>query len=175
MGYCGMLFSKWAKKWSVSNAAVMELTELLVSSDCKKKTSTIAISETASILRARLEYQNTGLGILWRNNVGAAKTEDGRHVRFGLANSSSRINSQFKSSDLIGITEVVISNHHIGRKIGIFTSIEVKKEGWKLRGGDRENAQARWISYVISRGGIAYFSEGGSIRTNDIEGGCTLR
>ena len=52
--------------------------------------------------RIRLEAAKQGI-LLWRNNVGAVKTSDGRMIRFGLANDSHKMNQHIKSSDLIGI------------------------------------------------------------------------
>ncbi len=95
------------------------------------------------------------LGIrLWRNNVGAYKTESG-FIRFGLANDSAAINSVIKSADLIGIRPVVITPLHLGKTIGQFVSREVKAEGWSFTGTDRELAQERWAALVRSLGGDA--------------------
>jgi len=98
--------------------------------------------------------------ILYRNNVGACQTADGRQIRYGLANDSAQINREFKSSDLIGITRRVITSDMVGQIIGIFTSIEVKREGWSYHGTEREQAQQRWIELIQSNGGIAQFATG---------------
>ena len=105
-----------------------------------------------------LMSNNDGVG--WRNNVGVAFRADGVPVRYGLANESRQMNSKLKSSDIIGITPIVITPEHIGKKLGVFTSIEVKAPGWKFKGSPRENAQLAWISLVISMGGMAGFSTG---------------
>lgn len=97
---------------------------------------------------------------LWRNISGAVTTDDGRHIRFGLGNESAEICSVMKSSDLIGITPLVIGPEHVGRTIGVFTATEVKKQGWKYTGTDREKAQYAFIMLVLSLGGIAKFSTG---------------
>jgi len=98
--------------------------------------------------------------ILWRNNNGACQTADGRQIRYGLANDSSQINREFKSSDLIGITRRVITPNMVGQVVGIFTSIEVKREGWRYTGTEREEAQQRWIDLVTACNGIGQFSTG---------------
>lgn len=82
---------------------------------------------------------------LWRNNSGVAR-EEHRHVRFGLGNDSEKINRVWKSGDLVGIGPN-----------GRFMMVEVKHEGWKFTGTDREVAQANAINEVNQRGGIAFF------------------
>lgn len=116
---------------------------------------TVEASVQAAI---RLEAARKGV-LLWRNNVGALKREDGDgYVRFGLANDSVALNKQFKSGDLIGIRPVVIHPQHVGLTIGQFVSVEVKRPGWKFSGNDREAAQQRWIDLVLGAGGFAYFA-----------------
>ena len=94
---------------------------------------------------------------LWRNNVGVAQDVTGRHIRFGLANTSAKLNKHIKSGDLVGITPRVISHTDVGKTLGIFTSIEVKKEGWVFTGTQREEAQARWARLISDLGGRAAF------------------
>lgn len=94
---------------------------------------------------------------LWRNNSGAVTTEDGRHIRFGLANTSAQLNKKIKSSDLVGIAPTLITPEHVGQTLGVFVSIEVKREGWQYKGTPREVAQLRWLELVAALGGIAYF------------------
>lgn len=84
---------------------------------------------------------------LGRNNVGVLRDATGRVVRFGLANDSQSVNKVLKSGDLIGPWSD-----------GIFTSIEVKREGWKYRGTPHEQAQLNWINLVRKRGGYACFA-----------------
>lgn len=92
--------------------------------------------------------------ILMRNNSGAMKDETGRLVRYGLGNVSP--NQKIKSSDLIGITTIVVSQDMVGKTIGVFTAIEVKAENWKASLNDkRESGQRNFIEWVKSRGGIA--------------------
>jgi len=95
---------------------------------------------------------------LYRNNSGAITTDDGRHIRFGLGNISTKVNRSLKSSDLIGVTPVVIKPEHLGRTLGIFTSLEIKHGGWKLQpSDDHAQAQLRWIELIRDLGGIAGF------------------
>lgn len=105
----------------------------------------------------RLLIQDTG-GTLWRNNSGAMQTDDGRFLRWGLGNDSAKINKIRKSSDLIGLTSMVIMPHHVGRTIGVFTAIEAKAGGWVYReSDDRTEAQYNFLNIVSQRGGIAAF------------------
>ena len=97
--------------------------------------------------------------LLLRNNSGACKDATGRVIRFGLGNVSRKHNEEIKSSDLIGITSIVVTQDMVGKTIGIFTAIEVKKEDWNPSANDkRERAQRRFIDWVIKLGGIAGFA-----------------
>lgn len=94
---------------------------------------------------------------LMRNNSGAFTDETGRLVRFGLGNISNT--QQIKSSDLIGITEVVITPDMVGKTVGVFTAVEVKDEKWKhtKKLDAREEKQNNFLQFVKSKGGIAGF------------------
>lgn len=99
------------------------------------------------------------LGItLFRNNTGVLKDVNGRPVRYGLANDSPAMNKIIKSSDLIGIKPIVITQDMIGQTIGQFVSIEVKEENWKKPSGEREFAQKAWIDLINENGGCAFFA-----------------
>lgn len=97
--------------------------------------------------------------ILMRNNSGAFTDGSGRHVRYGLDNTSKKRNEIIKSSDLIGITPIVITQAMVGLTIGVFTAVEVKKEDWNpnKKLDAHEQAQKNWIDWVRSRGGLADF------------------
>ena len=98
-------------------------------------------SGVSSIIR--LEASQLGYR-LWRNNVGALQTPAGQFIRFGLANDSPQLNKAIKSADLIGIKPILITHAHVGLTIGQFISREIKHEGWKYTGADREKAQVAW-------------------------------
>ena len=107
----------------------------------------------------RVDAANHGVQ-LWRNNSGATMDETGRMVRFGLGNDSAQLNKRFKSSDLIGVTSVLVTQEMVGTVVGVFTAVEVKHSEW-LAGkklDDRETAQLAFISHVINRGGFAGFA-----------------
>ena len=105
----------------------------------------------------RLEASTHGVH-LFRNNSGAAVDRTGRAIRFGLGNDSIQLNKQLKSSDLIGITPYIIRPQDVGRLIGVFTAIEVKRSGWTWHGTDTERAQAAFTNLVQTSGGISGFA-----------------
>ena len=93
-----------------------------------------------------------------RNNSGALKDSNGRLIYYGLGNISSKHSKILKSSDLIGIRSVLITPDMVGKTIGVFTALEVKREGWKRKANDpREIAQSAFLNLVKARGGIASF------------------
>lgn len=113
--------------------------------------------ETTVQKEVMLDMVNRG-GLAWRNNVGAAVDHSGNHVRYGLANISKKMNKKLKSSDVIGVTTVVITPDMVGKKVGIITAIEVKKEGWERSPtNEREEAQENFHNIVKEAGGIAGF------------------
>lgn len=114
------------------------------------------MSEAAIQQRVRLAASQRGQR-LWRNNVGVLTDSRGVPVRYGLANESSGMNKAVKSSDLIGITPIVITPDMVGQTVGVFTSYECKAENWKYRGTPRETAQKAWLDLVLSMGGYACF------------------
>lgn len=115
------------------------------------------MSEQAVQSHIRLAASQLGLQ-LWRNQSGACYDESGRLIRYGLANDSAQLNKRIKSSDLIGITPVLIGPQHVGRVMGVFTAVEVKHEGWTHPTNDRERAQAEFIRVVTEKGGLGGFA-----------------
>lgn len=112
--------------------------------------------------KVRLAVAAAGVD-LWRNNVGLALHTDQygqtRAVRYGLLNDSEEINDRFKSSDLIGIRPMLVTQEWVGSVVGVFSAIETKKTGWKLTPGDkRGQAQKRFIEIVQRAGGFAGFA-----------------
>lgn len=145
----------WAVRHGVSQSAVSELLAILdpVRPAAVKSSGT---SEADTQGRLQIEAAKRG-GSLWRNNSGACVDQTGRQVRYGLANTSAKINGHFKSSDLIGITPMQIG----GQIVGVFTAIEVKAPGWKgpRPGNEREVAQNNFQRTVRGMGGIAMFAQ----------------
>lgn len=96
---------------------------------------------------ARLKWK------LWRNNRGAAKTETGSYVRFGLANDSAALGRELQSADLVGWRVVTITPDMVGQRIAQFVSVEVKTPT-----GHIEPGQYRWADLVNREGGHAIFA-----------------
>ena len=119
----------------------------------------VPLSEGAVQTNERLAASQAG-GVLWRNNSGAYLDDYGRLIRYGLANDSKRVNEITKSSDLIGITRVVVTPDMVGTTVAIFTAVECKAEGWRYAATKREKAQLNFINLVKTLGGIGRFSNG---------------
>lgn len=160
-----MILNEWARNWGIPQEAVVDLrsrmnTDGQIALTPPHNDTAISTEAGASNL-LRLSYAQNG-HTLWRNNVGAVDpiSYAGQVIRYGLANDSKRVNERVKSSDLIGITRIMIAEHHVGQVIGQFTAREVKKPGWKFRGTSRELAQERYLNIVNAAGGDAKFSVG---------------
>lgn len=143
--------SEWATRWGVPREA---LDELLMATYQPPVASGLS-GEMAVQQQIRAEAPALGC-LLWRNNSGSLVDERGVPVRFGLGNDSAKVNAVLKSSDLIGITPVTDPVSGITR--GVFTAIEVKAPGYKGPRTQHDQAQARFITLVKSRGGIAGFA-----------------
>lgn len=78
---------------------------------------------------------------MFRNSVGIATTRDGSVIRFGLTPGS---------SDLIGWRTITITPDMVGKRIAVFTGVEVKTP----TGAIRKN-QLLWQAAVQSMGGIS--------------------
>jgi hypothetical protein len=149
-----MKLSTWASKWGIPENAIEDLKNSMGDFDIQNEKS-----ESSVMSAVRLEASKKNCR-LWRNNVGAMKTEDGRWVRYGLANESGKMNNFIKSADLIGIRPVKIKESMVGATIGQFVSREVKRSGWVYSGTEREIAQMRWIELITILGGDACFATG---------------
>ncbi len=120
-------------------------------------------NEAAIQQEIRLMSATKGTSLL-RNNNGACFDNTNRLIRYGLGHDSEKLNKVFKSSDLIGINPVTITPQMIGRVIGQFMAIEVKREGWKPPGRGskayaRYEAQANFGQWVSDHGGIFRFAQ----------------
>ena len=149
--------AQWARRWQVNPQCLAELLQAMGAGAPSDALNGPAKSEAAVQQQVQLRAASRGAR-LWRNNVGACEDTTGRMIRYGLANQTAQINKVFKSSDLIGITPVVINPLHVGQTMGVFTAVECKAPGWKYRDSDeRAVAQLAFINFVVSRGGIARF------------------
>lgn len=79
---------------------------------------------------------------LLRNNCGQCRTDDGRVIRYGVGNPG--------GSDLIGIKTITVTPDMVGKKIGVFTAIEVKTPSGKV-----SEQQQRFLSMVGVLGGLS--------------------
>ena len=150
------MLTNWQKKWRIPQAAIDELLSIAgVPGSSAPGKSEAAIQQEIKLSASRAGAR------LWRNNCGVATNPAGQPVRYGLANDSMQLNRKIKSSDLIGIMPRVIQSDDVGKTMGIFTAIEVKKAGWKYSGTKREQAQLNFILLVLSLGGIARFQNDG--------------
>ncbi len=115
-------------------------------------------SESTVLQEIRMDapFQHSSL---MRNNSGAFADKDGRFVRYGLMNESKKQNEEIKSSDLVGLTTIMITPDMVGKMIGVFTAVEVKEEGWSINSTDkRAQAQKKFIDWVKTKGGFAGFA-----------------
>lgn len=148
--------NEWIARHGIDHQAACELYQLLMVPECHGVNPNADHSENAVQSHVRAYAPHLGV-YLWRNNVGVLKDKRGIPVRFGLANDSAQMNESVKSSDLIGITPVLVTQEMVGTTVGVFTAVEVKKANWKFSGTKREYAQHRFIQLVRANGGYAGF------------------
>lgn len=146
---------EWAARWGISREALWDLVDTLVP---ETSNNLNIVSESAVSRDIELEASQLGCR-LFRNNRGAGKI-DGSYVRFGLGNTSKEVNKLFKSSDLIGIRPVLITQAHVGRTIGQFISREVKRPGWRYKATPHELGQLNWHIVINALGGDSMFATG---------------
>ena len=149
---------QWAIKWGVPIEAVEDLRREygLINTEPKPL---IGESEGAVQTRIRLEASTKGLRI-WRNNVGAydEKNPPSPGSRWGLCNDNKEMNALIKSSDLIGVKPLLITQNHVGGIVGQFVAREVKAANWSYSGTKREEAQLNFLNLVAGLGGDAAFA-----------------
>lgn len=133
---------QWCARWGVPPVALTELAQVV-----DLPAQPVSTTEIAGVRQIRLDASRAGV-TLFRNNSGVMPgPAGGRPVRFGLGNDSPTFNKVCKSSDLIGI------QHGTGR----FVAVEVKRDGWRYRGTEREQGQLNFILQVRRYGGLAGF------------------
>ena len=155
------MFDQWLMKWrgAIPHEAIVDLYTMLGTHDHAPVVTPGTGSESRQQSLVRMDAAEHRVW-LTRNNVGVLMDANDRPVRYGLANESKEQNKVFKSSDLIGIRSVVITQQHVGQVIGQFVARECKKEGWKFSGDKHEAAQLAFINFVNARGGDARFASG---------------
>ena len=152
-----MQLNQWALKWQIPYEALEDLHDIFGLVPDTLGAPLEGESEAAVQNRIRLEASAKGLR-MWRNNVGVLMDERGIPVRFGLANDSKQMNENIKSSDLIGIRPVLITQEHVGSIIGQFVAREVKESKWSYKATKRELAQLKYLELVVSLGGDGAFA-----------------
>lgn len=148
----------WANRHGLGQQAILELCQIL---DVPSTGIPEGRDGSEAAVQAEIMIAAARNGCaLWRNNSGALRDENGRLVRYGLGNNSSRINDVWKSADLIGILPVMIEPQHVGTVIGRFWAVEVKEPGWRRIPSDkRATAQANFLSNVNALGGQGQFAQ----------------
>jgi hypothetical protein len=92
----------------------------------------------------RLFRNNRGvawMGKLLQRRGGIVTLENARPVEFGLTDGA---------SDLIGLTQIVVTPEMVGRTLAVFTAQEVKRPGVTV-----PDHQERFVGFVQRFGGIA--------------------
>lgn len=156
---------QWAAKQRIPAPAMTELLAIFEQAVCE--TAPVGGRSEAEVQKQlRLKAQELG-GQLWRNNSGVAREpardksgrEYTRYVRYGLGNTSAALNRNFKSADLIGIMPALIEESHVGRRVGVFTAVEVKNPNWRFNENrTRDAAQNSFLTVVRGYGGFACFA-----------------
>jgi hypothetical protein len=102
----------------------------------------------------------------YRNNRGCVRAGS-RFIRYGIPEpkGNKEDDDAMKGGDRIGFSEVVITADMVGKTVAVFTSIEVKGDGDRLKSG-----QIRWHNFVLKHGGISEIRKGnGEIIRAEIE------
>jgi len=150
------MIDEWARQWGVPAIAVADLKHRIGVTPGAPTVPSEGVSEAAVMSRVRALAPLRGMQ-LWRNNVGALTDKRGVPVRFGLANDSKDLNRVFKSSDLIGVSNELITLADVGQPRGRFIAYEGKHAGWEYSGDEHEAAQLAFIKVVNAYGGRAKF------------------
>ena len=147
---------EWQRKHGITAEALADLATMvgLNVPRSSKGTPEARVQDEARLLASKMGWR------LFRNNVGVLKDERGVPVRYGICNDSPAMNKRIKSSDLIGIRPVVITQDMVGSTIGQFVAREVKKAGWKYKGTEHEQAQLAFGTLIIGLGGDFKFWNG---------------
>ena len=149
--------TQWAILHGVSHVALVDLKAMLQGeADETPVPEGNPLSESYIQSAVRLNAASRDEWLM-RNNVGACQDKSGRLIRYGLSNDSKQMNERVKSSDLVGIRSVLITQEMVGSTLGQFVGYEVKAGDWSYSGTKHEQAQQRWGAKVISMGGAWQF------------------
>ena len=90
----------------------------------------------------------------WPNNRGAGILKNGnreRFIRFGFPPPpAGKKKDKLKGGDRIGWTEIVITPDMVGKKIAVFTNIEIKGPGDTIKDGQKD-----FHNMILSHYGIS--------------------
>jgi hypothetical protein len=137
------MVKQWAARHSVSQAALNELYDMLKPDMIPAPGAKGSESHIDSLIMLEAAQKDV---TLFRNNVGACQDKTGRLIRYGLANESTEMNAQIKSSDRIGWRTVIITPDMVGNPIAQFVMREIKKASWTGRTlSPHEQAQANFM------------------------------
>lgn len=121
---------------------------------------------------------------LWRVNTGRAWVGSGKPVRnpdgsvtlygarpitlgFGLINGDPVTGT----SDLCGMTSIIVTPEMVGQRVAVFTAIETKESG----GGHKREDQKDYIKFVRDAGGIAGFANTPAVAQSIVTDYCRER
>lgn len=147
---------EWQRKHGITADALADLVAI-VGLDVKPSedaTGEHKVQDDARLLASQMGWR------LFRNNKGVLPDARGVPVRFGLCNETAALGKRLRSSDLIGIRPVEITQDMVGSTIGQFVAREIKKAGWKYKGTEHEEAQLAFGTLVIGLGGDFRFWSG---------------
>lgn len=102
----------------------------------------LAIGRISSVKTFRNNCGQAWMGKVIRKTADTVTIQNPRPVQFGLHPGS---------ADLIGWQTIQITPEHVGQKLAVFTSIEVKTDTGKVKPD-----QANWQRVVIDAGGRAF-------------------
>lgn len=154
-----MNLDAWAQRWGVPAEAIDDLRAEFGTAKTTSDSTAANAQDSEARVQSEIRLEGAQQNIrLMRNNVGAMYDANGQFIRFGLANESKKMNSVIKSSDLIGIKPVLITEEMVGHTIGQFVARECKKRAWQYRGTKEEAAQLAFLELIVSLGGDATFA-----------------
>lgn len=147
---------EWQRKHGITADALADLVAIvgLDVEPSKDATGEHKVQDDARLIASQMGWR------LFRNNKGVLPDARGVPVRFGLCNDNEKLGKRLRSSDLIGIRPVIITPEMVGSTIGQFVAREIKKDGWKYKGTEHEEAQLRFGELVIGLGGDFKFWNG---------------
>lgn len=102
------------------------------------------MSETTTFKNIQLKISPMGAR-LWRNNCGCLQDKRGQWIQYGVANPG--------GSDGIGLVQLEIKPHHVGKKLAVFLAVEVKEPG-----SYPTSEQKNFIAFVNEAGGLAFIA-----------------